>query len=276
LSQAAARNPVVLIGAVVVFVIVLGLGGLALNNAVNPPPAGPTPSASVLVLHPCPSPPGNHPVAHPVRTFAAAPAMQIDPTKSYTALMCTSKGLITINLLAADAPLTVNNFVFLANDGFFDGLDFHRVCPNAADQSCGGGIKIAQGGDPLGNGTGGPGYKFNDEPVKGAYDAGTLAMANSGANTNGSQFFINTGANSFPPNYNLFGRITAGLDTAQALVKGDKILWVDIETAGATPGAAGSPSAGATPSAAASASPETPGPTSAPSPSPSPAASASP
>jgi cyclophilin family peptidyl-prolyl cis-trans isomerase len=137
------------------------------------------------------------------------PAMTIQSKKLYCAGINTDRGLIVVELDPGLAPNTVNNFVFLAQHHFYDGIKFHRVLPN----------QIVQGGDPAGNGTGGPGYKFNDEPVKGDYTAGMLAMANSGPNTNGSQFFINTGDNTkvFDKKYNLFGHIVQGLDIAQKL-----------------------------------------------------------
>jgi len=252
LSTGVSKNPVLLGGIVVAFTVALGLGAFGLNQVVNPPPAQPSPSVAAALPTPgaqpvaaCPAAPASHlPMANPTRTFAGPPPMSLDLTKGYCAYMDTSKGMIAIRLRADAAPLTVNNFVFLAKGGFYDGLGFHRVCPSAADSSCGGGgLFIAQGGDPKGDGTGGPGYKFADEPVKGDYVAGSLAMANSGPNTNGSQFFINTGDNSsLPHNYNLFGQITAGVDAAKSLVKGDKMLWVDIET---TPLPAASPAAAA-------------------------------
>lgn len=117
------------------------------------------------------------------KMFDAAPAMQIDERKTYTAVIETDKGNITINLFAAQAPVTVNNFVFLAREGFYDGVSFHRVVAEF----------VIQGGDPTGTGSGGPGYKWNDEAaaLKLKHDsAGTLSMANAGRNTNGSQFFI--------------------------------------------------------------------------------------
>jgi cyclophilin family peptidyl-prolyl cis-trans isomerase len=110
---------------------------------------------------------------------------------------------MTANLFASDAPITVNNFVFLARQGFFDGIDFHRVINNF----------MIQTGDPSGTGTGGPGYSFNDEPVRKAYTRGTLAMANAGPNTNGSQFFIVQKDYPLPPNYTIFGQLTDGFDT---------------------------------------------------------------
>ena len=129
--------------------------------------------------------------------------MQIDPSKHYTATIDTSLGTMKADLFASDAPITVNNFVFLARQGFYDGVTFHRVIPNF----------MAQTGDPTGTGTGGPGYRFNDEPVTRKYVRGTLAMANAGPNTNGSQFFIVHKDYPLPPNYTIFGKVTDGLDT---------------------------------------------------------------
>ncbi|GAC1371556.1 MAG: hypothetical protein PVS3B1_31730 [Ktedonobacteraceae bacterium] len=140
----------------------------------------------------------------------------VDQNKMYCAGINTNRGLIVVELDPKKAPLSVNNFVFLAQNHFYDGLKFHRVISDTPGNE--GNIHIAQGGDPKGNGTGGPGYKFNDEPVQGDYTAGTLAMANSGANTNGSQFFINiTDNKQLPKNYNLFGRVVQGLDVVKKL-----------------------------------------------------------
>jgi len=137
-------------------------------------------------------------------TYSQAPAMTIDTSKVYCAGINTNRGLIVLELDPRLAPKTVNNFVFLAQHHFYDGLVFHRVVPKF----------IIQAGDPLGNGTGGPGYKFSDEPVLANYTAGCLAMANSGANTNGSQFFICTANDStaLQKSYNLFGHVVQGMD----------------------------------------------------------------
>jgi cyclophilin family peptidyl-prolyl cis-trans isomerase len=142
-------------------------------------------------------------------TYSAAPAMSIDTKKVYCAGINTNRGLIVLELRPDWAPVTVNNFVYLAQNKFYDGIVFHRV-----NQS--GTLKIIQTGDPQGTGTGGPGYKFKDEPVKYQYYAGTLAMANSGANTNGSQFFVNLDDNSkgLAKSYNLFGVVVQGLNVA--------------------------------------------------------------
>ncbi|ABZ84333.1 peptidyl-prolyl cis-trans isomerase, cyclophilin-type [Heliomicrobium modesticaldum Ice1] len=140
--------------------------------------------------------------------YQAPPAMQIDPKKQYTATIQTNRGTFEIALLAADAPKTVNNFVFLAREGYYDGIRFHRIIKDF----------MIQTGDPLGNGTGGPGYKFADElPPKLSYGPGVVAMANAGPNTNGSQFFICNGEKAKNlnqmPNYTVFGRVIEGMET---------------------------------------------------------------
>ena len=140
------------------------------------------------------------------RAFTAPFKQCIDVTKTYTALIKTSKGDLTVQFDPIKAPGTVNNFVSLALNKYFDGITCHRIIPGF----------VVQCGDPTGTGTGGPGYKFADElPLTGEYKLGSLAMANSGADTNGSQFFIITGQQGIdlPPNYALFGQVTAGADT---------------------------------------------------------------
>lgn len=139
--------------------------------------------------------------------YKSAPVMSIDTNKTYTATIVTNKGTMTAELFAKDAPKTVNNFVFLANDKFYDGLIFHRVIKGF----------MIQGGDPTGTGTGGPGYKFADEAVTKKYNKGILAMANSGPNTNGSQFFIMHADYPLPPNYTIFGQVTDGLEVIDAI-----------------------------------------------------------
>jgi len=149
------------------------------------------------------------------KQYSAPPAMQIDPKKKYTAILHTDKGDITVDLFAAKAPATVNNFVFLARDGFYNNTTFHRVI---------GGF-MAQAGDPTGTGTGGPGYRFNDEPgaLEIPHDGeGVLSMANAGKNTNGSQFFITYGPT---PHLNgkhaVFGKVSKGLDILHAIRERD-------------------------------------------------------
>ncbi len=135
--------------------------------------------------------------------------MQIDPSKSYTATIETSKGTMRAELFANEAPKTVNNFVFLARENFYQNVPFHRIIKNF----------MVQTGDPTGTGTGGPGYEFEDEPIAASrsYERGTLAMANAGPNTNGSQFFIVHQDYPLPKNYTIFGKLTEGLETLDAI-----------------------------------------------------------
>ncbi|HZT64622.1 MAG TPA: peptidylprolyl isomerase [Acidimicrobiales bacterium] len=155
----------------------------------------------------CPNPDGSSPKR---QSFDGPPPMCIDPAKRYTAKMQTSKGELTIALDPVAAPKTVNNFVFLARYHYFDGIVFHRIIPGF----------VVQGGDPEGSGRGGPGYRFEDElPSPGRYEIGSLAMANAGPNTNGSQFFIISGPDGvrLPPQYSLFGKVVAGQEVVAAL-----------------------------------------------------------
>lgn len=153
-------------------------------------------------------------VAPPPRTAARAtydaePPMTVDAAATYTATMATSCGTLTIALDPAAAPHTVNSFVFLARKGFFDGLAFHRILPDF----------VAQGGAPNGDPNGGPGYEFADELPSVPYRVGDIAMANAGPGTNGSQFFLITGARgaALPPDYSLFGHVTKGMDVLARL-----------------------------------------------------------
>ncbi|WP_303392063.1 peptidylprolyl isomerase [Kitasatospora sp. NA04385] len=144
------------------------------------------------------------------KQWAAEPAMSIDTAAKYTAKIETSQGEVTLALNAAKAPHTVNSFVFLAGQQFWDNTKCHRLTTE--------GIFVLQCGDPTGTGRGGPGYQFADENLEGAtYPAGTVAMANSGANTNGSQFFLVYKDTQLPPSYTPFGTITGGLDVLQKI-----------------------------------------------------------
>src|SRR3954466_7332592 len=141
------------------------------------------------------------------------PAMEIDENTIYRVTITTDRGAIVMDLDPQLAPNTVNNFVALARQGYYDGLTFHRVVPEF----------VIQGGCPEGSGRGGPGYRFADEPVQGEYTLGAVAMANAGPNTNGSQFFIciDDCTRKLTPNYNLFGYVTSGIDVARAPRVGD-------------------------------------------------------
>ncbi|HVA06351.1 MAG TPA: peptidylprolyl isomerase [Acidimicrobiales bacterium] len=144
------------------------------------------------------------------RQFDEEPPMVIDTNKRYTATMVTSHGTMVIALDHLAAPKTVNSFVFLARYHFYDGVIFHRIIPGF----------VLQGGDPTGTGTGGPGYRFADElPAAGRYQMGSLAMANAGPNTNGSQFFVISGPDGagLPPLYSLFGAVVSGGDVVERI-----------------------------------------------------------
>ncbi|MEM7332381.1 MAG: peptidylprolyl isomerase [Chloroflexota bacterium] len=149
------------------------------------------------------------------------PDMQIDVKKNYNVTMETSKGTIEIELYAMAAPITVNNFVFLIREEFYDGVVFHRVIPNF----------VIQGGDPTGTGRGGPGYRFQDEFAGNPHKHGTgfLSMANAGPGTNGSQFFV---THSPQPHldgrHTVFGKVTSGMDIVNAIKQGDKMVKVTV------------------------------------------------
>ena len=146
--------------------------------------------------------------------------MQIDENTIYQVAIDTDRGMITMELDPQLAPNSVNHFVALARSGFYDGLTFHRVVPDF----------VIQGGDPEGSGRGGPGYKWNDEPVKGDYTLGAVAMANAGPNTNGSQFFIciDDCRRKLDKAYNLFGYVIDGIDVAQKIQPGDQMKTVTV------------------------------------------------
>ncbi|MEZ5168225.1 MAG: peptidylprolyl isomerase [Acidimicrobiales bacterium] len=160
---------------------------------------------------PCPNADGSSPQR---REFDGPPEMCIDPAKRYTATMSTTLGELVIALDAVAAPKTVNNFVTLARYHYYDGIIFHRIINGF----------MCQGGDPTGTGRGGPGYRFDDElPAPGRYEIGSIAMANAGPNTNGSQFFIVSGASGvgLPPQYSLFGKVVKGLDVVDEMQRVD-------------------------------------------------------
>jgi len=139
------------------------------------------------------------------------PEMIIDKAKDYRAVLSTSNGEIIIDLNESQTPITVNNFVYLAENDFYNNTIFHRVIKGF----------MIQGGDPKGNGTGGPGYQFDDEPFDGEYTRGTVAMANSGPNTNGSQFFIMHQDYDLPKDYVIFGKVTSGMETVDKIAKSE-------------------------------------------------------
>jgi len=208
------------IGAAVVAVLVVFGGVFALSRTIDrvdtsdaaqsEPSPSPTPSAA--------KPTGDcsyvkAPEVGPESKFVGLPRAKADTSGSYTAKVTTNQGVLGIEMFADKAPCTVNSFGFLAGKGFYDGTQCHRMLAGAEG--------ILQCGDPSATGRGGPGYSFADENLTGAtYPRGTIAMANSGKDTNGSQFFLVFRASAFPPNYTPFGRITSGLDILDKVAKG--------------------------------------------------------
>ena len=232
--------------AVGIMVLVLSLGGVFITQFVNEsadPAPTPTPTAAAAAAE---GPEGtSEPTAEPtpeptpapdadgvLRTYSEPPAMEIDPSNRYEALIRTERGDIRVELLPQEAPGYVNNFVFLARNRFFDGLTFHRVIPGF----------VAQGGDPTGGGAGGPGYSLDEETNELPFAAGVISMAKSTA-VSGSQFFITLAPTPFlEPDFTVFGRVIEGLDIARSLTArepgpgappADRILGIEItETAG--------------------------------------------
>ena len=180
--------------------------------------------ASALVLASCgeqasdPAP-APSPTAK-AKPYSEPPPMGIDISKQYTATIETGKGNLVFELFAKDAPKTVNNFVFLAREGFYDGSTFHRVIPGF----------MAQGGDPTGTGMGGPGYEFEDEFTEHTHIAGVISMANAGPNTNGSQFFITYAPqHSLDGKHSVFGQLAEGMDVLEKLTPRDPSQNPDFE-----------------------------------------------
>ena len=169
---------------------------------------------------PAPTPTPTPAPAPKPKSYSSPPAMMIDTSKQYTATIKTEKGNMVLELFAKDVPMTVNNFVFLAREGFYDGSTFHRVIPGF----------MVQGGDPTGTGTGGPGYSFKDEFTEHTHVTGALSMANSGPNTNGSQFFITYAPqHGLDGKHSVFGQLVEGMDVLESLINGDKIIRITIK-----------------------------------------------
>lgn len=194
--------------------LVLAACLMAPRTAPTATPVGATPTKTPAKLTGAAAPPATprspQPIAGGSKQYAAPPVMSIDPKARYTATIRTNRGSMTIDLLASAAPKTVNNFVFLAGEGFYNGVIFHRVIPKF----------MIQGGDPTGTGTGGPGYRFEDEtsPTLVFDRPGYLAMANAGANTNGSQFFITVAPTPHLSGaHTIFGRVVGGQEVADAI-----------------------------------------------------------
>jgi len=199
------RNRLFRLGGLISISLALMLGGCS-EQSPTPVPA-PTPAPATTSTP---------------KTYTAPPPMTIDVDKQYTAIIETIKGGLVLELFAKDVPLTVNNFVFLARDGFYNNSSFHRVIPGF----------MAQGGDPTGTGTGSPGYKFADEFSEHKHDVGTLSMANSGSDSNGCQFFITYAPQPhLDGKHSVFGQLIEGMDVLQKIESGDAIKQITIQEA---------------------------------------------
>jgi cyclophilin family peptidyl-prolyl cis-trans isomerase len=245
------RLPLVIGSGAVVLIAIVAIA-FGVNTASAPLPAVPTARPTAKVPTPTPSPtaaptfafadcstakfgsvlkPINPPAS--VHTYSAVPPVTINLSKLYQATIATAKGNIVLCLQPELAPNTVNIFVTLARNHFYSGIPFHRVVKGfviqGGDPSCTGHVPVAPA-TPSGTcGNGGPGFKFNDEPVHQSYVEGCVAMANSGANTNGSQFFICTANDStLPKSYNLFGKVESGMPVALKIVQGDVITSITV------------------------------------------------
>lgn len=203
------------VGVILVLVI---LSSVSCGGTAPSPPPAPAPKPSPPALAPKP------------KTYSSPPSMIIDTNKRYTAIIETEKGNLLLELFVSDTPVTVNNFVFLAREGFYDGTTFHRVIPGF----------MAQGGDPTGTGMGGAGYKFADEFTSHTHEAGTLSMANSGPDTNSCQFFITfTPQHGLDNKHTVFGQLIEGMGVLGKLTprnpnqdprfEGDKMIRITIE-----------------------------------------------
>ena len=194
------------IALIIVAVVILGI--VIISSLVNKPVTNASPAATEAVQAPASS------GTNQIKQYAKAPDMTIDTTKQYFATFKMAKGgEFVVQLYPDKAPITVNSFVFLARDGFFNGVTFHRVLDGF----------MAQGGDPTGTGMGGPGYEFKNEDSDLKFDkAGVVAMANAGRDTNGSQFFITFGpTESLNGGYTIFGQVVSGMDVVNGLTRRD-------------------------------------------------------
>jgi peptidylprolyl isomerase len=185
--------------------------------------------ASIQSAVVCPAPPAHNAVVNPSRTFTASPARVIKSNVGYCAYIATKGGIISVRLRPEHAPNAVNDFVYLAEHGYYDGLAFYQTCPATTGPSCPAGAVAAVAGDPSGTGSGGPGYSVKADPVVGEYLYGAVAMYGSDTSTIGSRFFISTGDSStMARDFDIFGQVTDGIPALASLQKGAVILWVTV------------------------------------------------
>ena len=210
------------IGAACAAILVAGCGSPSAPKSANH-------LASIQSAVTCPAPPAHTGVAHPSRAFDAAPSRVIQRNVGYCAYIATARGILSVRLRPEYAPNAVNDFVYLAEHGFYDGLTFYQVCPDATGSPCPARATAAVAGDPTRTGTGGPGYTVRSDPVIGQYLFGAVAMYGSNPRVIGSQFFISKGDSSRAARtYDIFGQVTDGIPALALLQKGDKILWVAV------------------------------------------------
>jgi peptidylprolyl isomerase len=223
------RRRTLALGAASVVILMVGCGSPSTPSRANH-------LASIQSAVTCPAPPAHRVVTNPSRTFTAAPARVIARSTGYCAYIATSRGILSIRLRPEYAPNAVNDFVFLAEHGFYDGLAFYQVCPDATGTPCPAKATAAVAGDPTATGTGGPGYTVKSDPVVGQYLFGAVAMYGNDARTIGSQFLVSKGDSSgMARKCDIFGQVTDGIPALALLQKGDRILWVAIESTAPEP-----------------------------------------
>jgi peptidylprolyl isomerase len=219
--------------------VVLGAGLGLVACASSSSPATPTARPTLRAIQSavvCPTAPIHTAVVNPPRHFTSPPGAVISASSGYCAYVATAAGVISMRLRPEFAPNTVNDFVYLAQRGFYDGLSFFEVCPDPADQKCPGSAPIALAGDPTHSGSGGPGYSIAAEPVIGEYLLGAVAMYGDDPTRTGSEFFISKGdSRSLPNRYVIFGQITDGIPALASLRKGAEVLWIAVEATGPQP-----------------------------------------
>lgn len=205
-------------------------GAVAVLTSCGTPSAAATPHlVTIQSAVTCPAPPVHTARVAPIRHYESAPKAALNARVGYCAYINTVDGVVSIRLRPEYAPKAVNDFVYLAERGFYDGLTFNQICPATAGIACPGQVPVAIAGDPSGSGSGGPGYSLKADPVVGEYLFGAVAMYTSGSNMLGSQFFVSTGdAHALLPRYDIFGQVTDGFPALVALRKGDRILWIAI------------------------------------------------
>jgi cyclophilin family peptidyl-prolyl cis-trans isomerase len=203
--------------------------GLMTGCSASVPPASSTHLASIQSAVTCPAPPAHTAVIDPSRTFSVAPRTVIKHNVGYCAYVDTSHGIISVRLRPEFAPKAVNDFVFLAEHGFYDGLSVSQVCPDTTGTACPGQASLAIAGDPTSTGTGGPGYSLASDPVVGEYLFGAVAMYGANPAAIGSQFFMSRGdSRGVGRKYDIFGQVTDGIPALAELRKGDTIIWIAI------------------------------------------------